>query len=152
MKPLWKTLACLTLTGLSALALDKEFVDQMMTAAKGVERDAAIVSVSLKTKRIDAADVRQKIDAMSADLTKLQELVKHFESTHPNLSERDLADWKLIKEKVQLLEIFHDQKKKLAAEDLDRNRAMLRAHAEGVAKRAQKLQESVTRLQRVPLS
>lgn len=142
----------LALAAVSASALDKEFVDQMMTSAKNIERDAGVVRDALKPKQVDASGLREKIDAMSADLNKLQELVNHFESTHPSLSGRDLADWKMVKDKVQLLEIFHGQKKALAAGDLSKNRSMLRAHANGVAERAAKLQQSVMKLQRAPIS
>jgi hypothetical protein len=145
-----RTLSCLALTVFSAAALEKEFVDQLLQSARNIERDSSVVGLALKTKRIDAEDLKAKIDAMSADLTKLQELVTQYESTHPTLSERDRADWLIVKEKVQLLEIFHDQKKKLAAEDLSKNRALIRAHANGIAMRAQKLQESAAKLQRMP--
>lgn len=145
-------IACLALIGLPAAALEKDFVDQMLQAAKSIERDASAVSLALKNKRPDTDGVKRQIEAMGADVGKLHELVAKFESSNPSLSGRDRGDWQLIKEKVQLLEIFHDQKKKLAGEDLLKNRSLVRAHADGVAKRAQKLQESVARLERQPLS
>jgi hypothetical protein len=152
MRTVTRTIACFALAAFSAMALDKEFVDQMMQSAKNIERDASIVSVALKTKKLDAEDVRSKIDAMGADLARLQELVARFESANPQLSERDRAEWQLIKDKVQLLEIFHGEKKKLSSADVAKNRGLLRAHADGVAMRAQKLQQTVAKMQRAPLS
>lgn len=152
MKPLMLLASCFALAVSPAAALDKEFAAQLLESAKNIERDAGLVSTALKSKALDAADVRSKIDAMGGDVTKLQELVASFEAGHPKMSERDSAEWKMVKEKVQLLEIFHGQKQKLASGDLAKNRTLLRAHAEGVAKRAMKLQETVTRLQRGPLS
>lgn len=152
MRTFAKVLSGVMLAAFSAAALDKEFTGQLLDSARNIERDAGQVSAALKSKKFDAKDVANKIEAMSADLTKLQELVNQFESTHPQLSGRDQSDWKLVKEKVQLLEIFHQQKKKLAAEDIEKNRSLIRAHANGVAARALKLQKSVTAMERAPLS
>ncbi|MFN7924509.1 MAG: hypothetical protein U0Q16_30690 [Bryobacteraceae bacterium] len=148
MRSFVRTATCFALAALSAAALEKEFVDQMLESARNLERDASVVSLALKSKKADAEDVKKKIDAMSADLGRLHELVAKFESTNPQLSGRDRTDWQLIKDKVKLLEIFHDRKKQLASEDFSRNRTLIRAHADGVAKRAQRLQETARRLQR----
>lgn len=142
------TLSCLALAALPAAALEKEFVDQIMQSAQNIERDASEVSRALKTKSVDKPGVTAKIDAMSGDLTKLKQLVSQFEAGNPQLSERDKADWEMLKAKVQLLEIFHDRKKTLAAEDLGKHRGAIRAHANGVALRAQKLQQTASKLRR----
>lgn len=152
MKTMMLMASCLALAVSPAAALDQEFAAQLLESAKNIERDAGLVSSALKSKSLDAGDVRSKIDAMSGDVTKLQELVARFEQGHPQMSERDTAEWKQVKEKVQLLEIFHGHKQTLAAGDLAKNRTLLRAHADGVAKRAVKLQQTVTRMQRGPLS
>lgn len=152
MKTLTRMIGCFAIAAFSAAALEKEFVDQMMQSAKNIERDASTLSLALKTKKLDSEDVRNKIDAMGADLAKLQELVARFEATRPQMTEKDKAEWQLIKDKVQLLEIFHGEKKKLSSGDLTRNRSLIRAHADGVAMRAQKLQQTVTKLQRAPIS
>ncbi|MFN7925637.1 MAG: hypothetical protein U0Q16_36390 [Bryobacteraceae bacterium] len=143
-----KTLSCFALAAFSASALEKEFVDQLLQAARNIERDSTNIGLATKTKKADADEVKKTVDAMSTDLTKLQELVAQFESTNPQLSDRDRAEWQLIKDKVKLLEIFHGQKQKLVAEDFSRNRGLIRAHAGGLAKRAQRLQETAARLQR----
>jgi len=152
MKPLMLLASCVALAVSPAAALDKEIAAQLLESAKNIERDAGLVSTALKSKAMDAGDVRSKIDAMGGDVTRLQELVSSYEAGHPQMSGRDAAEWRMVKEKVQLLEIFHGQKQKLASGDLAKNRTLLRAHAEGVAKRAVKLQETVARLQRGPLS
>jgi len=138
----------LALAAWPAAALEKQFMDQILQSAQSIERDAAMVDQSLKKKPADSAEVRQKIGDMSADIAKLQELVKQFESTGASLSERDQADWQLVKDKVHLLEIFHGRKQTLADEDVDKNRSLIRAHAKGVALRAQKLQQTAQRLRR----
>ncbi len=137
-----------TLAACSAVALEKEFVDQIMQSAQNIERDASLVSQALKTKRVDTGDVTTKLDAMDVDVTKLQQLVKDFDATNPQLSERDQAGWKLLKDKVQLLDIFHEQKRTLAAGDMGKNRDLIRAIANGVVMRAQKLQKTAMTLRR----
>jgi len=148
MRLLTATLTGLALAAIPSVALEKEFVSQMMDSAKNIERDASLVSAAVRLKNLDAEDVRKKIEAMSADLAKLQELVNSYEASHPKLSARDQQDWQALKEKVQLLEIFHGQKKQLAAGDFSKNRGLIRAHADGVVRRAKMLQQTVARLQR----
>lgn len=138
----------LLLAASQAAALEKEFVGRIQESAKNVERDASAVGQALKVKKFDSSEVHKKIDEMAADITKLQDLVKEFEAGHQQLSGRDRTDWQLVKDKVQLLEIFNQQKKSLASEDLNKNRSLVRAHANGVAMRAQKLQQTAAKLQR----
>lgn len=97
---------------------------------------------------MDKGEVTKMIGDMTTDVNKLQELVTSFDSTKPMLSDRDKIDWQLVKDKVQLLEIFHGQKQKLATEDMTKNRGMIRAHADGLAVRAQKLQVTANKLRR----
>lgn len=152
MRLITKAASCLLITALYAVALDKQFVDRTMETAKNIQRDANLVSAAIKSKKIDVADVQKKIDAMSADMATLHELVAEFEATNPQFSAAEGAQWKLIKQKVQILEIFRDQKKKLAQEDFKRNRNLIRAHANGVAQRAETLQRTIAQLMRAPLS
>ena len=147
-----KVASCLMLTALCAVALDRQFVDRSMGSAQNIERDANLVYSTIKSRKIDVADVQKKIDAMSADIAALNELVAQFEATNPQLSATEAAQWKLVKEKVQLLEIFHGQKKKLAYEDFGRYRSLIQAHAKGVAQRAEKLQRTLNQLMKAPVS
>jgi hypothetical protein len=124
----------------------------MMEAAQNIQRDANLVSAATKGKKIDAEHVQRTIHAMSADVAALHKLVADFEATNPQFSTSEGAHWTLVKEKVQLLKIFHGQKKKLASEDFSRNRSLIRAHADGVAKRAQMLQQTLAKLTRLPVS
>jgi len=139
---------CLVLTAIPAAALEKELVDQIVQSAQSIARDANGVSQALKSKNFDAASITKNIEAMDADVAILQEVVSKFESTHSNMSERDRADWDLLKTKVQLIEIMQGQKKKLAVEDMAKNRSLIRAHATGMVQRAQKLQVTAEKLRR----
>lgn len=148
MRSLLFAVHCLVFAALPAVALEKELVNQIVQSAQNIGRDATSVNQALKSKKFDAATVTKNIEAMEADIAALQEVVAKFEATNPSLSERDRADWKLLKDKVQLIEIMHDQKKKLAAEDFSKNRSLVRAHATGLAQRAKRLQATAEKLSR----
>lgn len=152
MRTLMTLAGCLTLTAVSAFAIDAKFASEAMVAAKNIHGDANLVSIAVKSRKFDSADVKRKIDAMDDDVRALQDLVTRFESEHPELSQRDRDEWNLIKTKVQLIDVFHARKKELADEDLARHRSLIRAHADGVAKRAQLLHDALARLARSPLS
>jgi hypothetical protein len=152
MKTFVKMMGCFVLAAFSASALEKELVDNILSSARNIERDASAVNAVLKNRNFDASEVKNKIGAMEADLNRLRQLVSDFEASNATLSSSDKEAWHKVKMKVQLLEIFHSQKKKLADEDLDKNRSLIRSHAGGVAKRAQLLQQTATKLQRSPLS
>jgi hypothetical protein len=146
------TLCGFTMMTVSTFALDQHFVNQVMQSAKNIERDAKLLSDAVKAKAIDTDDVRKKISAMTADIAALQKQVADFEAGNPAFSEHEKADWDKFKQKVQLIEIFHNQKQQLAEADLVRNRKLVRAHATGVAKRAEMLQQTLSRLARSPVS
>ena len=146
MRTLMTLAGCLTLTAVSAFALDAQFASAAMVAAKNIQRDANLVSIAAKSKKFDTADVKVKIDAMDGDVRALQDLVTRYETENPELSQRDREEWNLIKTKVQLIDVFHARKKELADEDLGKHRSLIRAHADGVAKRAALLHQSLTKL------
>ncbi len=147
-----KTAGCLAITAMSALALDAGFVNDLKQTAQKIERDATSVQLALKSKKHDAAEVKGKIEAMTADVEALDALVKKFEASQPQLSNRDQVDWARLREKVQVLGIFHENKRRLAGEDLAKNRSLVRGFAEGVVLRAKRLQVAVGELQRSPVS
>ena len=148
MLTLFKVFGSLALVACTATALEKDFVDRIVQSAQNIERDATTVDQALKNKQFDSGDVTRKLDGMDADVAKLKELVKELDSTDPKLSDRDRVVWDLVKQKVQLIEIFHGQKKVLAAEDFGKHRNLIRAHAKGLVLRAQKLQQSAGTLSR----
>lgn len=141
-------LPCLVFAALPAAALEKDMVGQIVQSAQNIARDANSINQSLKSRKYDAAAVNKNIEAMEADIAVLHGVVSKFEATNPTFSERDRADWQLLKEKVQLIGIMHGQKKKLAAEDVARNRSLVRAHASGLALRAKRLQATAEKLSR----
>ena len=152
MKTLTTTLLGLAFATVPAMALDHHFMDQVMQSAQNIERDAKDVNVVLRNKRAGMNEISPKLEAMGADVAKLRALVDEFEASQKTLSERDRTDWELLKERVRLIEIFHNQKSQLASQNLDKNRGLIRAHAQGVALRAARLQETAAKLRRSAVS
>jgi hypothetical protein len=117
--------------------------------AQKVQQDAENVSQHLKSKQMDPQFLKDKIGATADDMGKLQQLVNDFESRNFDLAEWQKKDWDFLKTKVQLLSVFYDRKKELVlADDVAKNKSLLRAHADGLAIRAAKLQATASRLQK----
>jgi len=136
------TITALTF-GLSTAAADTLLAD-IRSHASSLQRESQEMSKMLKAKKPDVDLLRQKLDTTSADLEKLQTLVMDVDA---NSSLNGSTDWARVKDKVQLLAIFHNAKRELLTGDQPvKQRTLLRAHAEGVAKRAALLQQTVDRL------
>ena len=133
----------------SSLALaDSRFAELRSHAAR-VEKDNLELAKMLKAKQFDTAQVKDKLAATGQDLEKINALVADLEGHATSLSPAAQKDWQLLREKVQLLGIFHGVKKNLLEKDDPlKQRSLLRAHAEGVARRAALLQQTAGRLER----
>lgn len=144
------TIALFTLGLAVASANTENPISNIKSHAERVRIENEQLSAMLKQKQPDLKAIQEKLTVTRENLDKIGSLVSEFESSNPKLSERDRADWELIKTKVQLLNIFHGRKAELATEDgLRKNRGLLRAHAQGVAKRAAMLQQTAGRLEQV---
>jgi septal ring factor EnvC (AmiA/AmiB activator) len=143
------TFASLTLSALAATnpSLSAATFRSIVGDAASIQKDAEALSQDLKAKALDENKVKADITSLGTDIAKLRKDVEQIESHVGELTPQQKTDWELIKTKVQLLTIFHERKTDLMnSGDLKKNRAMLRAHAEGIAKRAQMLQQTASRL------
>jgi hypothetical protein len=147
MKQLLTITACLGLAALTASA-DTQVFRSMVGSAANIEQDAAAISRTLKSKNFDSAKVRADIEKIGSQIATLRQHADAFEANAPNLTDAQKKDWELVKTKIQLLTVFHERKSELLSGDLMKNRSMLRAHSDGIAYRAKKLQETVNRLDR----
>ncbi len=148
MKTILNVCACLTLAASAALADSKVFRDIVGDAAK-IQQDATAINSQLRAKSPDFDAVRSRVEALNTDIESLRKDVEAIEANLSNLTEAQKKDWELLKTKVQLLMIFADQKKELLnSGDVRKHRTMLRAHAQGIAKRAEMLQQTASRLNR----
>ena len=129
-----------TLTG-AAFAAD---VQTILQHAKSIETDATQISTTLKSKKFDASGLKTQLDGAHSNFANLQKAVSQYEAANPGTA--NSTEWKAVKDRVELLGIFLDRKNELAS-DSQKNRGMLRAHAQGIAKRAADLQQTISRLQ-----
>lgn len=115
--------------------------------AANIQRDAEKLSRDLKQKEVDEALVKKDIEALNADVAKLKQDVMEMDGKLGQLTDAQKKEWELVKTKAELLTIFAGRKATLMESgEFRKNRSMLRAHADGVAKRAAMLQQTVNRL------
>ena len=146
MKQLLSSALCFTVLATSAFADTR--LGEIRTHAGQVQKGSEQVTLLLKAKQPDTQAVQEKIFAMGGDIGNLQRLIVEVTEANPQFVQRGDKDWDLLKQKVQLLAIFHNTKDELMkADDMKKNRSLLRAHAKGLAARASLLQQTAQRLQ-----
>lgn len=114
--------------------------------AESIHKESTAISAGLKAKKMDAREVSNRLEVAGQNIANLKNAVDAYEAANPSMA--GSAEWKEVKERVALLEIFHKQKTELVNSDFEKNRRMLRAHSEGVAKRAEGLLQTANRLQK----
>lgn len=119
---------------------------ELMSEAKAFEMQAREASQMLKNKKYDVAALQQALEKKGETLAKLQALAASYEASAGNLTPAQQKDWETVKTKIKLLEIFHSTKNDLVAKDPNKNRGLLRAHAQGLALRAEALQKTLQRM------
>ena len=145
---MWTVITAFAFAATAAQADTKTFGSIIGDAAK-IQRDAEAISSQLKLKSPDYDLVKTKSADLSKDIQELRDDLAAFESSHPNLTGQQKKDWEMVKTKAELLLIFSDTKNSLLnSGDLQKNRAMLRAYSDGIAKRAAMLQQTAKKLDR----
>jgi len=148
MKSLALTLTFAALTAIPAWADTKSFRDIIGDAAN-IQMDAEALRDGLNAKTLDADAIKAEVAALDKHVEQLQQDVDTLDAHLQDLTASQKKDWELAKTKVQLLNIFSDWKVALVESgDIRKNRSALRAHANGIAVRAQLLQRTVNRLDR----
>lgn len=131
---------------LPAMASPQDF-RAIIGDAANIQRDAEKLSRDLKQKSLDQTQVKQDITSLNADVTKLKQDVTELDGKLGEMSAAQKKEWELVKTKAELLTIFAARKAALMESgEFQKNRSMLRAHADGIAKRAAMLQQTVNRL------
>ena len=130
----------------TSLAAD---LNSIMEHAKTVQMDAQQIRTTLKSKNFDTTEVKNKIEATQARINSLKEAAAAYAAANPGAVNSE--NWKAVKDRVTLLDIFASRKAELLT-DAQRNRSLLRAHADGIARRAVSLQETTARMQQLSTS
>ncbi|MBL8176919.1 MAG: hypothetical protein JNK48_19760 [Bryobacterales bacterium] len=141
----------LHLAAIAALALPAaagaETFRNIIGDAANIQRDAEKLSRDLKQKALDETQVKQDISALNQDVAKLKQDVTELDGKLGQMTEAQKKDWDLVKTKAELLTIFAARKQTLMdSGEFRKNRSMLRAHADGIAKRAAMLQQTANKL------
>ena len=148
MKTLLSAITTLAFAATAAMA-DTTTYQNIIGDASKIQRDAEAISGHLKTKNPDAETVKAKSGDLNKDIQTLRDDLAAFEATNPSMTEQQKKDWGLVKTKAELLLIFSDSKNDaLNSGDLKKNRSVIRAYSDGIAKRASMLQETVKKLNR----
>jgi len=119
---------------------------ELMSEAKAFEMQAREASQMLKNKKFDVPALQQALEKKGETLGRLRTLAAAYEAGAANLTPAQQKDWETVKTKIKLLEIFHSTKNDLVAKDPNKNRSLLRAHAQGLALRAEALQKTLQRM------
>jgi hypothetical protein len=140
-------LLAFTLTGLSARADSN--LEALRNHAGQVYMESMSIKQMLKQKSPDLELIRQKVETTKEDVAKIQHLVSEVENSSSSILKSDPATWEEIKLRASVLAVIHDHKAALTSEEgLRKQRSILRAHVDGVAIRAVKLQELLNRMER----
>ena len=148
MKTLFSTIATLALAATAAMADTNTYQSIIGDAAK-IQRDAEAISSQLKIKNPDVESVKSKSGELNKDIQSLRDDLAAFEATNPSMTEQQKQNWTLVKTKAELLLIFSDSKNNLMnAGNMQKDRSILKAYSDGIAKRAVLLQETARKLDR----
>jgi hypothetical protein len=120
-------------------------LDQIVAAAKTIETDAQDVSALLRVKTPNYDRVGEKMQVIGEHSGELNRLIEQLESSNSNMTVAQRAEFNRIQELGQLVNIFFVNKSDLlSAQRLERN--VLRAKADGIARRAGLLQKAAQRI------
>jgi hypothetical protein len=119
--------------------------EEIASRAVDIQKDASWMRQHLKAKQFDRQLLEERSNAVEQNIVRLKELVASLDASAVPAGQQE--KFELMKTKVELLDIFHGKKKELLTQgDLARNRAWLRAHADGIAKRAGMLQKTASQM------
>jgi hypothetical protein len=132
MKTLNRLFCGMLLTAVGALANDH--LVQIRDEARNLEREFRAMHAAAKAKNFQATDLQEKVTATGTQVARLKSLSEEFEASNPKAS--SVPEWKQTKDLITLLEIFHGQKSQAVA---GRDKGLIKAHADGLARRAMML-------------
>ncbi len=117
--------------------------EELITEAKKVQLEAVGIGKELRVKTFQVDKVKGMLDVLVGHVEAIERIAAELASFETQMSSEQKTKYEAIKVKSQILTIFAKNKKDmLMGEDPSQNRAMLRAKADGIAKRAEMLQQS----------
>lgn len=117
--------------------------------AKKVQVEAQDISRELRARQFDLDKVKGMTGNLTAHVESVNRIVAELESMQSAMTGQQRTTFEQVKVKAQLLTIFATNKQDVVlGNQPEKNRSLLRAKAEGIARRAQLLQQSATALRR----
>lgn len=132
----------------ASAAFASDHLTQIRDQAGKLSQEFRDIGAMVKNRNFNTAEVQNRVNVIDADIEGLKRLAGEFETANPSLVTTGNKDWKLAKDLIHLIDIFHEQKAEILKGDPKKQRSLLRGHAQGLAKRAFMLQETSSRLLR----
>lgn len=127
------------LTLASAVSAAASSVDQVTTQAREVRAEARAIKALLQMKQPDFSVIRQRLDGLDAQGKALGETLAALDADGSSLTPAQRAAVQQSKLAVDAMKVILANKSTLLADEAQalKNRSLLRAKAEAVAKRAE---------------
>jgi hypothetical protein len=123
--------------------------EQLHAEADKVRLEAMAISKELRPKEFSLERVKGMMDNLVGHVEGVGRITAELGQFEPQMTAEQKTKYAAIKTKSQLLTVFADNKKDiLLGADAAKNRTLLRAKADGIAKRAEMLQASAAVLRR----
>lgn len=136
-----------TLTLASAVSASASSVDQITTQAREVRAEARTIKALLQLKQPDFSVIRQRLDGLDAQGKALGEMLAALDADGASLTPAQRAAVQQSKLAVDAMKVILANKSTLLADEAQalKNRSLLRAKAEAVAKRAEMIDRNVSK-------
>jgi DNA repair ATPase RecN len=122
-------------------------LDEIAAHASKVRATASEAFQLLKNRNADFAKVKELTAALDQDAEALKAKVAEFEAANTSLTEREQRELEKLRSVALVMNVFVDNKLEiLKSDDLQRQRILLRAKADGIVKRADMILQSASRL------
>jgi cytochrome c556 len=134
-----------SLIATAAFAASPTPIADIVSNAKTVQTEATALKTMLKSRQVDVEQVQQKTASLGETVSRMKQLVTEYEAANPSAAQTKA--WNDVKLRIELIDVFHNNKSQLLSqEDVARNRDMLRAKADGIARRAAGILQAATSL------
>lgn len=119
-------------------------LDQISADAGKARAEALEIKTLLKAKAPDMAQVQQKLDTLRTHVDQLKVTTDALDPAQYQLTTAQAAELDKVRKTAEVLQVFVQNKADMLADGADRS--LLRAKADGVARRAAVVEQSVARL------
>jgi hypothetical protein len=134
--------ACLLPFGVAQAAT----LDDITFEARQAKAKADEMRTMLKNRAVDPSRVSAQMEVLEAHSAKLNELITAYAEANQTLDRRAASELERMKVTAEVLQILFNNKQNLMESNGMSNRGLLRAKAEGIARRAGMIQQSAQRI------